>query len=104
MESDNRFGYFFLGLGLGTAVALLFAPKSGAESRNYIRAKTQEGTTYLKNQGEQFVNNATETVEQGRRTVQDTAKSLSDAVDAGKQAYREAVETLPATAGSTARA
>jgi gas vesicle protein len=93
VESDNRFGYFFLGLGLGTAVALLFAPKSGEEIRNYVRVKTQEGTTYLKNQGEQLVNNATETVERGKRTVQDTAKSFSDAVDAGKQAYREVVET-----------
>src|ERR1022692_2148747 len=56
METDNRVGYFFLGLGLGTAVGLLFAPKSGAESRNYLRSKTQEGTSYLKNQGEQLVN------------------------------------------------
>jgi len=58
METDNRVGYFFLGLGLGTAVGLLVAPKSGAESRNYLRSKTQEGTSYLKNQGEQLVNSA----------------------------------------------
>jgi len=104
VESDTRFGYFFLGLGLGTAVALLFAPKPGAETRNYLRAKTQEGTTYLKNQGEQLVNGATETVERGKRTVQDQVKSFSDAVDAGKQAYRETVGTSSATAGSTGRA
>jgi gas vesicle protein len=104
VESDNRFGYFFLGLGLGTALALLFGPKSGAETRNFVRAKTQEGATYLKNQGEQLVNNATETLERGKLAVQDTAKSFSDVVDAGKQAYRQMVETSPATAGSTGRA
>jgi hypothetical protein len=32
VERENRFGYFFLGLGVGTAVALLFAPKSGEKS------------------------------------------------------------------------
>ena len=104
METDNRVGYFFLGLGLGTAVGLLFAPKSGAESRNYLRSKTQEGTSYLKNQGEQLVNSATETVDRGKRTLQDQVKSFSDAVDAGKQAYREVVATSPSTAGSTGRA
>ena len=104
METDNRVVYFFLGLGLGTAVGLLFAPKSGAESRNYLRSKTQEGTSYLKNQGEQLVNSATETVERGKRTLQDQVKSFSDAVDAGKQAYREVVATSPSTAGSTGRA
>jgi gas vesicle protein len=103
METYNRFGYFFLGLGVGTAVGLLFAPKSGADSRNYLRSKTQEGTRYLKNQGEQLVNSATETVERGTRTLVDQVRSFSDAVDAGKQAYREAVAT-PSPVGSTGRA
>jgi gas vesicle protein len=103
METDNRVVYFFLGLGLGTAVGLLFAPKSGAESRNYLRSKAQEGTSYLKNQGEQLVNSATETVERGKRTLQDQVKSFSEAVDAGKEAYREAVATSPSTVGSTGR-
>jgi gas vesicle protein len=100
MEDDNRFGYFFLGLGLGTAVALLYAPKRGAETRNYLRSKTQQGVDYLQNQGEQLVNSATETVEHGKRTVQNQVKSLADAVEAGKQAYREAVATSPSSPGS----
>ena len=29
MDDDNKFSYFFLGLGLGVAAGLLFAPKSG---------------------------------------------------------------------------
>lgn len=32
MEDDNRISYFFLGLGLGVAVGVLFAPKSGEET------------------------------------------------------------------------
>jgi gas vesicle protein len=97
MEANNRFSYFFLGLGLGTAVGLLFAPKSGTDSRNYLRSKTQEGATYLKNQGEQLANSAAETVERGKRTLQDEVNNLTNAVDVGKQAYREAVEASPTT-------
>ena len=99
MVAANRLGYFFLGVGLGTAAGLLFSPKRGAETRNYLQSKTQEGSNYLKNQGEGLINSATETVERGKRTLRDQVKNLSDAVEVGKQAYREAVETL-ATPGS----
>jgi|SRR5580658_5049043 gas vesicle protein len=99
MEANNRFSCFFLGLGLGTAVGLLFAPKSGTDSRNYLRSKTQEGATYLKNQGEQLANSAADTVERGKRTLQDQVQNLTNVVDVGKQAYREAVEASPVAAG-----
>jgi gas vesicle protein len=100
MEGDNRFGYFFLGFGFGTALGLLLAPKSGSETRNYLRSKTQEGTDYLKKQGQELADSATETIERGKRTVQTQVRNLSDAVGAGKQAYREAVETAPSTTSS----
>lgn len=90
MEADNKFGYLFLGLGLGTAVGFLFAPKRGTDTRNYLRSKAEEGTSYLKTQGKQLVNSATETIERSKRALQDQVKSFSDAVDAGKRAYRDA--------------
>jgi gas vesicle protein len=100
METDNRFGYFLLGLGFGTALGLLLAPKSGSETRNYLRSKTQEGTDYLKKQGQDLADSATETIERSKRTLESQVKNFSDAVVAGKRAYREAVETSPSTTGS----
>jgi gas vesicle protein len=97
METDNKFSFFFLGLGLGTAIGLLFAPKSGAGTRNYLLSKTKDGTSYLKNQGEQLINNATETVERGKQTLETQVKNFTDALDAGKHAYREAVKPPSAT-------
>lgn len=97
MDSDNRFSYFFLGLGLGTAVGLLWAPKRGTETRNYLRSKTEEGTRYLKDQSQQILDGASDTIERGRRIVQDQMKSVSDAVDVGKQAYRDTVAAPPAS-------
>jgi gas vesicle protein len=100
MEGDTRFNYFFLGLGLGAVAGLLLAPRRGAESRDYMRLKTQEGADYLKNQGQQLVDSVTETIERGKQAVQDQVKNLSDAVDAGKQAYRDAVEPTPSKPNS----
>ena len=54
MEDDNKFSYFFLGLGLGIAVGVLFAPKSGEETREFIRTKTREGADYVKRRGDDF--------------------------------------------------
>jgi len=43
MEDDSKFSYFFLGLGLGVAVGLLFAPKTGSETRDLLLSKADEG-------------------------------------------------------------
>jgi gas vesicle protein len=94
MDSD-KFSYFFLGLGLGVAAALLFAPKSGAETRNYIRSKTQEGTDYLTSQGQDLMNSVTEAVDRSKATIQDQVANVSEAVHAGKQAFRDAVKAVP---------
>jgi gas vesicle protein len=94
---DNRFSYFLLGIGLGTAVGLLFAPKRGAETRNYLRSRTEEGAAYLKTQGQNVADSAANTVDRGRRIFEDQSKTLSDAVDAGKQAYHETVQSSTAS-------
>jgi gas vesicle protein len=94
MDGSERFSYFVLGLGLGTAVGLLFAPKSGRQTRNYLQAKAQAGTDYVKRQGGELRDRATENFERGKQSVRDQMHILGDAVDAGKQAYRDAVENI----------
>ena len=42
MDQEKRLPYFFLGLGLGVAVGMLFAPKSGEETRDFLRKKADE--------------------------------------------------------------
>jgi len=90
MEDDKRFSYFFLGLGLGVAVGILFAPKAGAETRDMIRNKAEEGKDYIKRRGEELRDSATDLVDKGRSAVTRQKEQLSAAVEAGKQAYREA--------------
>ncbi len=95
MEDDSKLSYFFLGLGLGVAVGVLFAPKAGTETREFIRDKAGEGVDYVKRRGEDLRDTATETLERTKEKLRRQKENLTAAVDAGKQAYREA--TLDST-------
>jgi gas vesicle protein len=91
MAEENKFSYFILGLGIGVAIGVLFAPKSGQETRDYLRAKADEGKDYLKKRGEALYDSAGEIVEKGKSAIARQKDQLVAAVEAGKQAYREAV-------------
>ena len=93
MEDNNKISYFFLGLGLGVAAGLLFAPQSGEETRVMLRNKADEGRDALKRRTEELREQATETLQKGRETVSRHRENLTSAMDAGKQAYREALNT-----------
>jgi gas vesicle protein len=95
MEDDNKFSYFFLGLGLGVAVGLLFAPKSGSETRDLLLTKADEGKEFLKRRSTELRDSATDAIEKGKSAVTRQRDHLSAAVEAGKQAYREAVTGTP---------
>jgi gas vesicle protein len=91
MEDNGKISYFFLGLGLGVAAGLLFAPQSGTETRELLTSKADEGKEYLKRRSEELKDSASELVDKGRDLVTRQRDQLNAAVEAGKQAYREAV-------------
>jgi gas vesicle protein len=91
MEDDSKLGYFFLGLGVGVAVGLLFAPKSGEETRALIKSKAGDGADYLRKRSEELRDNAGNLVERSKEAVLRQKEQLNAAVQAGKQAYRESV-------------
>lgn len=91
MGDDNKFSYFFLGLGLGAAVGLLFAPNTGAETRDLLLTKADEGKDYVRRRGEELRDSATDIIDQGRSAVGKQKEQLAAAVEAGKQAYRDAI-------------
>jgi gas vesicle protein len=91
MEDNRNLSSFLLGLGIGVAVGLLFAPTSGSEARQLIRSKAAEGGDYLRRRGEELKETAAELVDRSKSAVQRQREQLSAAIEAGKQAYREAV-------------
>ncbi|MBS1831627.1 MAG: YtxH domain-containing protein [Acidobacteria bacterium] len=91
MEDDSKLGYFFLGLGVGIAAGLLFAPKSGEETRALIRSKANDGKDYVKRRSGEVRESASDLMERGRDAVSRQKDQITAAVQAGKQAYRETV-------------
>ena len=92
----NGLSSFLLGLGVGVGIGMLFAPKSGQETRELLKNKAGEGTDFLKQRSADVKQTATEWVEKGKEALNRQKDSLADAVEAGKQAYRNTVATSPA--------
>jgi gas vesicle protein len=91
MEDDSKLSYFFLGLGLGVAAGILFAPKSGLETREIIKHKAGEGQDFIKRRSGEIRGTANDLMDRGRSILHRQKDQLNEAVEAGKQAYREAV-------------
>ena len=71
--------------------ALLLAPKSGRETRELLKDKADEGKEYLKRRGSELREDASDLIDRGKGVIDRQKDTVSDAVDAGKQAYREAL-------------
>lgn len=91
--SENNAGsnavFFLAGLGIGAIVALLLAPKSGKETRDYITQRAEEGRDYLASKGREYRRQAEEYVDKAKDVVTRQKEQLSAALEAGKQAYQE---------------
>jgi gas vesicle protein len=88
-NGGTNLGFFLAGLGMGAVLALLFAPRSGKETREYIAGKAEEGRDYVKAKTEDLRRQAEGAVEKGKDLVTKQKELLSAALEAGKQAYQE---------------
>jgi gas vesicle protein len=79
---------------------MLFAPKSGRETRQLIKEKAGEGTEFLKQRGDDLKQTASEWVDKGKEAIGRQKDTLADAVEAGRQAYRDVVGHGSSTEGS----
>jgi len=70
---------FILGAVSGAAVALLYAPASGNETREYLGEKAREGRE-----------RAAAAAEKGREILNQGRETLSTAIDRGREAYQQA--------------
>ena len=104
MSDDRDPGFsaflaFLLGGLTGAAIALLYAPRSGRETRDILGEKLRESedrARELKEQvrvkGKAVLDDAAEYIEKQRAAVEQRKERFTAAVDAGRQAYREEKE------------
>jgi gas vesicle protein len=88
---------FFLGLGIGVGIGMLFAPKAGTETRGLLLSKADEGKDFLKKQTSKLGDTAGDLLDKGRDIIGKQKENLNEAIEAGKQAYREKVEPAVST-------
>src|ERR1700674_4299753 len=91
--SDNRInniGWFLAGLGLGPLAAILYAPKSGRETREAIVTGVDDGRKYLASLGRNAREQVSDWVASGKQIVTDKKRQVSAAIDAGREAMHDA--------------
>jgi gas vesicle protein len=89
--------YFLVGLGIGSLVGVLFAPKSGEETRKYLAKKASEGNEFARKQARELRDRAEDAVEHGKETIAQTKEQIATAIDVGRVAYNR--EKLKAQIG-----
>lgn len=75
-ENDHSSGYlwFFAGAILGASVALLYAPKSGKDSREYLSGVADEGLGAITESGKQLMDQGKDLYERGRALADEAAE------------------------------
>jgi len=63
----------------GAALALLYAPATGRETREFLGEKAREGR-----------DRATEVAQKGRQAISQGRDTLTSAIDRGREAYQQA--------------
>ena len=91
-DSGSSFMWFLAGLGFGALLGVLYAPRSGRETREAIRSSAQEGRDYVKTRGREARDTMNDWVERGKEVVNRKKDELGSALDSARQAYREASE------------
>ncbi len=76
MAEHNSSGllWFVAGAAVGAAIALLYAPQSGAETRQLIGKKTEEGREALADSGREILHRGRELLDKGRQIADEAAE------------------------------
>ena len=92
---------FLLGALSGAALAILFAPRSGRETREMLGERLRETADRSRRLGEQAVEKGREAAEDAsgyldrqRDALEKRRDRLAAAVEAGRQAYRDEKEKM----------
>jgi gas vesicle protein len=83
-EGASTLAWFLTGVVIGATVAVLYAPKSGKDARQFISEKTQQGKDAVAETGKDVVEASKEMFDRGRKLVEDAA----DLFDRGRKLVR----------------
>ncbi len=83
-EVGSKVTYLLLGLSVGWLIGILFAPKSGEGSREYLSQKVRDGSKHAREKARELRERAEDLLERGKEMVNqkkdEIAEKLDDAV------------------------
>lgn len=76
--TSNNILWFIAGLGIGAAIGLIAAPKSGAETRRLLAQKASEASGYVTDNGREYFDRSHDLYERGRHLAEEAAELFEE--------------------------
>jgi gas vesicle protein len=89
-NNSNSFLWFLAGLGIGAVAGVLYAPRSGDETRQALRSRAEDGREFVRDRARQAREQAATWADRGRDALNQQKEQFRSAYEAGRQAYQEA--------------
>lgn len=97
-KQEASVGSLLLGIAIGAGVALLFAPRSGEETRADLRRRARDAGDAARVAAQDVMDTAVGAVEEARRAVDDRVGAVREAVDMKRRQVTRAVDAGRAAA------
>jgi gas vesicle protein len=88
-NGESKFTYLLVGMGLGAIAGLLFAPRSGEETRKYLRERSTKGLDTLNQQVGKLRESAEGMVQKGKEIM---SRHCCDSINTAKEAEKKVEE------------
>ena len=99
----SKVTYFLVGLGVGALVGILFAPKSGEDTRDYLAKKADEGKDYAQKKARELRERADELIERSKEVAVRKKDSISAAAGSAEDRSGRRVGNTPGSRASKKR-
>ena len=97
-KQEGSVGSLLLGIAIGAGVALLFAPRTGEETRADLRRRARDARDAARGAAQDVMDTALDAVDEARRAVDERVGAVRDAVDVKRRQVTRAVDAGRAAA------
>lgn len=91
-KRSGGLGTFFVGLAIGAGIALLFAPRSGVETRQQLRRRAERMRDAAENAVNDVTGHVQDTFEAARQRVEEKIDAARDAIETKREQVQRAVD------------
>ena len=99
-NDGSSIAWFLAGMTVGAAVAILFAPKSGEETRHSIAEAASRGKDLAERKSREVVEFGRDAYTQGRDLADSAKEASKEVIDRGKKALADLAPKADASAAS----